>query len=67
MSPVRLAKHEEKTVWDKVDDFALSHANILLPAAMITLIVLIVGLCYSICGLCAVESGMLRNFLARGV
>ena len=69
MSPVRLTntQKEDDCVWDKVDDFALSHANIILPAAMITLLLLIVGLCYSICGLCAVESGMLRNFLAGGV
>lgn len=65
--PVRLNKVEDKTVWDKVDDFALSHANIFFPLSIVILIFLCIGLCYSVCGVCAVESGMLRNFLIRGV
>lgn len=66
-APVRLSKKTENTVMERIDAWAMAHANILLPAAMITLLVLIAGLCYSVVGLCAVESGMLRNFLARGV
>lgn len=57
----------DRTVLEIIDDFALDHADIFLPLAIIILLLLFVGLCFTISGVCAVESGMLRNFLNGGV
>lgn len=64
-TPVRLYK--QRTTTEKIDDFALSHAHIILPLAIIILLALFLGLCFAICGVSAVESGMMRNFLSGGV
>ena len=64
-TPVRL--HKQKTVSEKIDDFALKHADIIMPACLILGMVIFVWLCFNIVGVCAVESGGLRNFLAGGV
>ena len=66
-APVRLNKKTENKVLDRIDAWAIAHANILMPLCLVTLVLLTVGLIYAVTGLCAVESGMLRNFLARGV
>ncbi len=58
---------EEKTFLEKVDDFALSHADIFMPLALIILVLLFVELCFTMVGVSAVESGMMRNFLNGGV
>lgn len=64
-TPARLSK--QKTTTEKIDDFALSHAHIILPLAIIILLALFIGLCFAICGVSAVESGMMKNFLSGGV
>lgn len=62
-APVRLSKKTENTVMERIDAWAMAHANILLPLGIIVGIILFVELCYVVCGLAAVESGMMRNFL----
>ena len=64
-TPARLGK---KVSWnDKLESWAIAHAYILMPAAIITLLGLFVVLCFAICGVSAVESGGMRNFIAGGV
>ena len=63
MAPVRLQKVEEKNNSQRLESFLLTHAHFLIP---IGICVFAIGLA-SLCGICAVESGMLRNFLANGV
>ena len=67
MAPVRLGKQEPKSVMDKIDEWALNHAHILLPISIIIALCLFTALCYAIVGVSATESGMLRNYLIRGV
>lgn len=62
-APVRLSKKTENTVMERIDAWAMAHANILLPLCIVVGIILFVELCYVVCGLAAVESGMMRNFL----
>lgn len=65
---VRLNENRENEgVMDKIDAWAIAHANILMPLSIVTLFILFALLCAKLCGLAAVESGMLRNFLAGGV
>lgn len=45
-TPVRLQKQEEKTM--KIEDWLLAHANILLPILMVILLLLIIGVIWSI-------------------
>ena len=67
-NPARLDRiNEPKSTMERIDDFALAYAYIILPLCLIILILLFIGLCYAICGISAVESGMLRNFLIQGV
>ena len=65
-NPVRLHKKEE-TITIKVLCFIDSHSNIFLIISVIVLMILLIVLAYNIVGLAAVESGMLRNFIAGGV
>ena len=68
MTPVRLGKKEESnSVMDKIDEWALNHAHILLPISIIIALCLFTALCYAIVGVSATESGMLRNYLIRGI
>lgn len=65
MQPVRLAK--KLTPEEKVEAWTKAHAHILLPILIVMLILLCLGLCFALVGVSAVESGTMRNFLARGV
>ena len=69
MAPVRLGKKEESnsSVMARIDDWALNNAHILLPISMIIALCLFTALCYAIVGVSATESGMLRNYLIRGI
>ena len=67
MTPVRLGKQEPKSVMTRIDEWALNHAHILLPISIIIALCLCIALCYAIVGVSATESGMLRNYLVRGV
>ena len=67
MAPVRLGKQEPKSVMTRIDEWALNHAHILLPISIIIALCLLTALCYAIVGVSATESGMLRNYLIRGV
>ena len=46
-NPVRLNKVEEKPM-SKIEQFLLGHANIILPILMIVLLLLIIGVIWSI-------------------
>ena len=65
MQPVRLAKR--LTLEEKLEAWTKVHAHILLPILIVMLIALFIGLCFTLVGVSAVESGTMRNFLARGV
>ena len=69
MAPVRLGKKEESnsSVMARIDEWALNHAHILLPISIIIALCLFIALCYAIVGVSATESGMLRNYIARGI
>ena len=64
-TPVRLHKEQNFSFMEKVDDWAIRHAHILLPLCIITLLVLFVLLCYALVGLSAVESGVKYNQFER--
>ena len=63
--PVRLHKKENFSFMEKIDDWAIHHAHILLPLAIITLLVLFVLLCYALVGVSATESGVKYNQFER--
>ena len=65
MAPVRLGKQEPKSVMDKIDEWALNHAHILLPISIIIALCLFTALCYAIVGVSATESGSVYNQLQR--
>ena len=69
MAPVRLGKKEESnsSLMARIDEWALNHAHILLPISIIIALCLFTALCYAIVGVSATESGMLRNYIARGI
>ena len=69
MAPVRLGKKEESnsSLMARIDEWALNHAHIFLPISIIIALCLFIALCYAIVGVSATESGMLRNYLVRGV
>ena len=69
MTPVRLSKKESDSsdIMTRIDEWALNHAHILLPISIIIALCLFTALCYAIVGVSATESGMLRNYLIRGV
>ena len=58
-SPVRLAK--KKTVTEKIDEFALNYAYIIVPVCIILFFALFIILCYAIVGVSATESGLQYN------
>lgn len=66
-NPVRLSSNSEKlTVSEKIDNWALAHRTIILTFCFVAGGILVTILAYHIVGVSATESGMLRNFLARG-
>ena len=67
MTPARLNEPINKGVSERIDDWALSHAYIILPIVLIIGAVLVVVLAYTLVGVSATESGTLRNFLIRGI
>lgn len=63
-------KHDlrkRERVNQKFEDWAMRNAHILLPVSIVVLILLFVAVCFAICGVSAVESGSMRNFIAGGV
>ena len=66
-NPVRLAKKENLSFNDRLDNFAKQYAQFIVMALIMILFFLIAFLFIKMCGICAVESGMLRNFLNGGV
>lgn len=67
MDPVRLQKVDEKTFHDTLESFAIRYAYILFPLCIVAALILFGLLIFTVCGICAVESGALRNFIANGV
>lgn len=63
-APARLYKKQPEP---KVLVWVNSHAYIIVPVCIVILFLLITALLYVVIGGCAVESGMLRNFLNGGV
>lgn len=66
MKPVRLQKKEAQVspinhIW------AYAHAPLLFALFLIMGVVLFIVLCFAICGISAVESGGMRNFVNGGV
>jgi len=70
-NPVRLGKGQQKNstdkFMDKVFDVIMIYAHILLPLGIVGALILFVIILYLICGVSAVESGAMRNFIATGV
>ena len=71
MAPARLHKKETQVspvnhIFDKIEAWALSHAPLLLALFLIMGVVLFIILCFAICGISAVESGGMRNFINGG-
>ena len=66
MAPVRLGKKESKSsIMDRIDEWALNHAHILLPISIIIALCLFIALYYAIVGVSATESGSVYNQLQR--
>ena len=61
-SPARLHKVEETTM-NKIERFFLNHARILLPLCIVLGLALFLIICYALCGISAVESGAMRNYM----
>ena len=57
-NPVRLSKTDNTSLTDKMWDFLLENAHIILPILYFGGLISFVWLCYIICGFCAVESGV---------
>ena len=69
-TPVRLNKKEEtftETISNRIDAWANRHAILILIVMVAFLIALFVWLIFALTGVSATESGMLRNFIIRGV
>ena len=71
MKPVRLQKKEAQVspvnhIFDKIEAWAYAHAPLLLALFLIMGVVLFIILCFAICGISAVESGGMRNFVNGG-
>ena len=65
MSPIRLeTQREEKSFREEFVLVLINHANFILP---FVLVLLVLGIMIILCGMCAVESGMMRNFMTHGV
>lgn len=54
---------KQMSVEEKIDEWALAHAHIILPLCFIVLIILFVVLCFAICGVSATDSGVQYNHL----
>ena len=72
MKPVRLQKKEAQVspvnhIFDKIEAWTYAHAPLLLALFLIMGVVLFIILCFAICGISAVESGGMRNFINGGV
>ena len=63
--PVRLAKEDNFTVMERVDEWAISHAHILLPLCIIIALILFVALCYALIGVSATDSGVQYNAMEK--
>ena len=61
----RLGKKEDdiSPFLNKLDDWAMRYAHIILPILLITLMILFVLLCYAIIGVSATDSGLQYNHL----
>ena len=71
IKPVRLQKKEAQVspvnqIFDKIEVWAYAHASLLLALFLIMGVVLFIILCFAICGISAVESGGMRNFIHGG-
>ena len=59
--PVRLDKQDNNNfsfnLWRRIEAWAIAHATILIPLFVIMGLLLFVMLCYTLCGVSAVESG----------
>ena len=64
-TPVRLHKEENFSFMEKIDDWAIRHAHILLPLCIIIFLVLFVLLCYALVGVSATDSGVKYNQFER--
>ena len=63
--PVRLGKQENFSFTERVDEWAISHAHIILPLCIIIALILFVALCYAIIGVSATDSGVQYNAMER--
>ena len=59
--PVRL--HKKVSTEERIDDWALNHAHIILPLCIIAFFILFILLMYAIVGVSAVDSGTYYNHL----
>lgn len=70
-TPARLGKVEERSyvevVFSKLEFWMNQHVFLVLVMLFAVLLVLFICLVFAITGVSATESGMLRNFLVRGV
>ena len=69
--PARLYKKTDNVspvnhIFDKIEAWILSHAPLLLALFLIMGVALFIMLCFAICGISAVESGGMRNFVNGG-
>ena len=64
-NPVRLHKKQSRD--EKLEAWAIAHAPLLFKILIFLLILGFVMGCYAVVGVCAVESGAMRNFITRGV
>ena len=70
--PVRLAKQTNNDypynyLLDRVEEWCYNHSTLCLYVLLALLTALFVVLCFAICGVSAVESGAMRNFVNRGL
>ena len=61
--PVDLRKPDDNfsPLMNKLDDWALKHAHIILPLAFIMLLFLFVAVCFALVGVSATDSGVQYN------
>ena len=60
-TPARLNKKASTN--DKIEEWALAHAHIILPLCLVILFILFILLCYAIVGVSATDSGVQYNHL----
>ena len=61
-----LRKKETVEFQEELYAFLQRHFILFAYASVIFLILVVLALAFSLCGICAVESGMMRNFLNGG-